>query len=174
MDLLIKKFRPYTRLSTPVFSLANTNSYARLVDLYDGDTITVVLPIAENNYYKFACRVNGIDTPELRSTDPQAKALGIKARDRMIELCIGRKVPEGDEKSKKQWIKEQLTTAVQLVYVECEGMDKYGRVLLKVRKSKEDPMSFGDILLHEGLAYEYGGGTKLTEEDQIKTLYQEL
>jgi len=173
MDALLKKFKPYTRLSTPAFSLASTQCYARLVDLYDGDTITVVLPLGDS-YYKFSCRINGIDTPELRSADPEAKALGIKARNRLVNLCTALKVPDGDDASQKKWIKDELTKHVHLVYVECDGMDKYGRVLLNVRKTHEDPMGFGDILLHEGLAYEYGGGTKLTEDEQVKTLYKEL
>ena len=51
----------YNYNTTKTFSLKNTECYARVVQIYDGDTITAVIPLFDN-FYKFSIRLNGIDT----------------------------------------------------------------------------------------------------------------
>ena len=44
--------------------------YCKVVSVYDGDTIKVVFPIIGSGsmkLYKWNCRINGVDTPELRT-----------------------------------------------------------------------------------------------------------
>ena len=54
--------------STPELSITGLKTYGRVVDIYDGDTIKIILP-AFGSYYKFTTRLNYIDTCEIRSKD---------------------------------------------------------------------------------------------------------
>lgn len=76
------------------------------------------------------------------------------ARDRLFGLLTGARVDTiGWRKSDFDKYFENNYTTVQL---NCNEMDKYGRVLA-------DVSNFSDILIREKLAYRYDGGTKLTE-----------
>lgn len=59
MELELEK---YTFDNTDEFSLDNYITLARVVDIYDGDTCTCIIPLY-NNYYKYHIRLNEIDTP---------------------------------------------------------------------------------------------------------------
>lgn len=157
-------FRQYGG-STPELSVNGLKTYGRLVDVYDGDTVKVVLR-AFDSYYKFTMRLNGIDTCEMKSKDKVLQENGIKARDRLFELITDKKVISKND------IKTILDTDVYLVWVECCAKDKYGRVLANIYKDKDATKSVSDILLDEKLAYKYEGKTKLSDED-IKS-YLEL
>ena len=146
--------------STPELSVNGLKSYGRLIDIYDGDTIKVILP-AFNSYYKFTIRLNGIDTCEIRSKDKILQENAVKARDRVFELLTDNKV------NTKSDIKKLLESEVHLVWVDCITKDKYGRVLANIYKNNTTTKSISDILLEEKLAYKYEGKTKLTE-DNIK------
>ena len=60
----------YNINNTPKFSLSllfkDELVKARVVNIYDGDTITCILPI-NNKYYNFKIRLAGIDTCEIKS-----------------------------------------------------------------------------------------------------------
>lgn len=152
-------FRQYGG-STPELSINGLKSYGRLIDIYDGDTIKVILPTFDS-YYKFTIRLNGIDTCEIRSKDKVLQDNAVKARDRLFELFTNNKV------NTKNDIKDILESDVYLVWVDCLNKDKYGRVLANIYKDKDTTKSVSDILLEEKLAYKYEGKTKLTE-DNIK------
>jgi hypothetical protein len=49
---------------TPEFSLCNLTLQGKVVECYDADTCKIALPL-HNSFYKFTCRLNGIDTPEM-------------------------------------------------------------------------------------------------------------
>ena len=68
---LIENFEKYD-ISTPYFSLQDVNTYGRLVDIYDGDTVKVILPVMDR-YFKFDVRLNGIDTCEIKSHNIENK-----------------------------------------------------------------------------------------------------
>ena len=146
--------------STPELSINGLKSYGRLIDIYDGDTIKVILPTFDS-YYKFTIRLNGIDTCEIRSKDKVLQDNALKARDRLFELLTNNKV------NNKNDIKNILESDVHLVWVECCNKDKYGRILANIYKNKDTEKSVSEILLEEKLAYKYEGKTKLSE-DSIK------
>jgi endonuclease YncB( thermonuclease family) len=73
--------------NTPVFSLDNETHLAKVVDIYDGDTLTCAIFIF-GKFYKFNVRLSGIDTSELQSKNYQ-KAL--QARMRLFDLVTGNK-----------------------------------------------------------------------------------
>ena len=66
----------------PEFSLKNEVKKAKVVSVYDGDTIRVVFPIL-NKLYKWNCRITGVDTPELRTRDELEKKYGYEVRDKL-------------------------------------------------------------------------------------------
>ena len=152
-------FRQYGG-STPELSVNGLKSYGRLIDIYDGDTIKVILPTF-NSYYKFTIRLNGIDTCEIRSKDKVLQDNALKARDRLFELLTNHKI------NTKNDIKKLLESDVHLVWVECCNKDKYGRILANIFKDKDTTKYVSEILLEEKLAYKYEGKTKLSE-DNIK------
>jgi endonuclease YncB( thermonuclease family) len=144
--------------STPSLSINGLKCYGRLIDVYDGDTVKVILPTF-NSYYKFTIRLNGIDTCEIKSKDKILQENGIKARDRVLELLTNNK------KDTKKDIKNLLESEVFLVWVECFDNDKYGRILANIYKDKNETKSISEILLEEKLAYSYEGKKKLSNDD---------
>ena len=55
----------------------------------DGDTIDVTLDLGfDIKLHKQRVRLAGIDTPESRTRNLAEKALGLKAKDRLIEICL--------------------------------------------------------------------------------------
>lgn len=149
---------------TPEFSLLGTKTWARVVYVYDGDSPTIILPLL-GQMYRFATRVYGIDTSEMKSKDVANKERAIKAKYRLIELITGTTSPLPLTASKKE-IKAFFAQSTYLVWVECLEMDKYGRVLIKMKSTPEDSKTFADILIEEKLAYPYFGDTKLSEAQQ--------
>ena len=64
--------------------------HATLERVIDGDTIDVTLDLGfDVRLHKQRVRLAGIDTPESRTRNLEEKALGLKAKDRLIELCCG-------------------------------------------------------------------------------------
>jgi endonuclease YncB( thermonuclease family) len=170
---LFEQFKNYD-ISTPHFSLNGTNTYGRLVDIYDGDTVKIVLPLFESNYFKFDVRLNGIDTCEIKSHNLENKEKGVKAKKRvcdMVEEIYGNYVNVKLETQKE--IKDYLKSIVCIVFVKCYNFDKYGRLLADVYIDYNSltRKSISEILLSEKLAYPYNGGTKLTEEEQLKITF---
>lgn len=165
MALIRNMFRHHGS-NTPFFSLNGLKAYARVIDVYDGDTITIVLDI--NGYFlKFKCRLDGIDTCELRSKHIQNKIIALQARNRLFQLITGKQISSNDD---KKYINEYLDENVCIAWVHCLEFDKYGRVLIDCYSSPDSTKSFSSILLEEKLAYSYQGETKLTDEQQISVL----
>lgn len=125
----------------PRFSLEDHVVQAKIVKVYDGDSITAEFPLPHTHFklvspdYMWTCRIVGIDTPELRSKNMWVREHAYKARDRVRELIMDRRVR-----------------------MELGGFDKYGRVLVSVRDTEDRDVA--DLLIQEGLALSYSGGKK--------------
>lgn len=168
-EQLVNEFKIYD-LATPYFSLNGINTHGRLVDIYDGDTLKIVLPVM-GQYFKFDIRLKGIDTCEIKSHNIENKNKGLEARKRvctMVEEYWGN--CENSKLDTKKEIKDYLKEIVCIVFVKCYEFDKYGRLLADVYidYNNMNRQSISEILLSENLAYSYEGGTKLTEEEQLK------
>jgi endonuclease YncB( thermonuclease family) len=155
-------FRPHGP-KTPPFNLAGVDTFARVVAVHDGDTLTAVIPLAfkssEAGFYRFSVRLEGIDTCEMKASSEVNAGLARRARARLLELvgCC-----EGDPKF--------LESHVCIVRLVCGKFDKYGRLLAKVYArtdhSTTESESFNDRLVSERLACVYQGKTKMTEAQQ--------
>jgi endonuclease YncB( thermonuclease family) len=153
----------YFNNDTPIFTMNGMNTYARVVNVIDGDTLSLVIPLFDK-YFKFSVRIYGIDTCEVHSNDLVIKEKGLKAKYRLIEMLSKKDIKDVLCISRKQII-ELFNNNICIVWIECLEFDKYGRLLGNVffdNKTK----NIADILIDEKLAYRYNGGTKLTEEQQ--------
>ena len=65
---------------------------ATVLDVIDGDTITVQARIWLGQAIETRVRLAGIDTPELRGDCPAERALAVRARDRLAERLSGGQV----------------------------------------------------------------------------------
>jgi endonuclease YncB( thermonuclease family) len=144
-------------ISVPFFTLSGIRAVARLVDVYDGDTVTCIFPILKDNYYKFNLRLKGIDTAELKNSDLIAKKKALEARHFILSSCCDTYNLKQD--CSRHDIQNYLKDNNVFVWVECFDFDKYGRVLANVYK-EPDSMSLSDLLLNCKLAYAYDGGKK--------------
>lgn len=166
----IANFVKYS-IDTPPLSLQGMATWCRVIDIYDGDTLTILLPF-HNIVNKFSVRLNGIDTCEIKSTTEANKAIAVFARNRLVELIIGSSIGSTNQltisQSTRKDIRNILKDDVYVMWVECGGMDKYGRVLVDLYQSPEKRESVSSILLRENLAYIYKGKKKLTDTEQIQ------
>ena len=130
-----------TKENTDLLSFENKEFEAKIVYVYDGDTIHVVFKVF-NDYYRWNCRIIGVDTPELRTKNEKEKEKGYMVRDKV----------------KKHFLNK-------IVKIKCNKFDKYGRLLIDVYLPKNIPDKKNTTLLSEWLiandyAYSYDGGTK--------------
>jgi len=155
-------------LNIPEFNLNGVETYARVYSMYDGDTMSVILPVFDN-YFRFTLRLNGIDTCEMRSKIVQNKKRAIQARNQILQWLLPDKHISLEEPYTRKQIQTLLHERPILVWVKCYVFDKYGRVLADVYLDAEKATkSLSNMLIDEKLAYMYQGGTKLTEEEQTE------
>ena len=123
-----------------LFSLEGQEHRAKVVDVYDGDTIKCVFPI-HDKLYRWNCRLSGVDTPELRTRCLVEKAFGYKVRDYLREKILNK-----------------------MVYLRCGEFDKYGRLLVDILC---DDCLINDWLIQNKYAFAYDGGTKQIWSDYL-------
>jgi endonuclease YncB( thermonuclease family) len=116
--------------NTPKFSLINKFFDVRVVDIYDGDTITCILNIF-NTYYKFIVRLKDIDTCEIKSKNENLKIRAYQARNRLYQL-ITKDNTEIELKLSRNKLREKLNSKIYLVRIFCGDFDKYGRLLAHI------------------------------------------
>jgi endonuclease YncB( thermonuclease family) len=126
-----------------LFTLNGTTHAAKIFRVYDGDSFYMNI-ILHGKLTTFKCRLNKVDTPEMRSQNELEKELARIAKARVRGL-INDKV----------------------VCVTCGEFDKYGRVLVDITLDTGDDL--GNILIKERLAFVYDGGTKRTDWVSLHT-----
>ena len=120
----------------------------------DGDTIDVTIDLGFDLYKKERVRIAGVDTPEKRTRDKEEKVLGIDATN---------------------WMKEKLDAAIKgddelTIRTELKGgMGKYGRLLgwLYIGESN---VSLNEVMITEGYAWSYDGGTKKKDFEELREI----
>ena len=110
----------------------------------DGDTIDVTIDLGFDLYKKERVRIAVVDTPEKRTRDLEEKELGIDATNWMKENLEG--AIDGDD---------ELTIRTELK----GGVGKYGRLLGWLYVGDEE-ISLNELMIQEGYAWAYDGGTK--------------
>ncbi len=162
----INNTQPYKK-----FNLDNLKGKYYVKSVYDGDTITILVPMSISqfefkesdelitddkllinfstdsntkkliSFYEIRIRIYGIDTPEMKPS---------------------KNLPNREEHIKKaHQAKDYLSFMVLNKIIYCEFMqnDKYGRPLAKLYYQNK---SISDIMIENGFAKPYDGGTKDT------------
>ena len=124
---------------TPWLSLNKEIILARVVDVYDGDTITIIFNLS-GTFYKEKCRLANIDTAEIRTKNIEEKKVALETKKFLSNIILDR-----------------------IIYIKCGKWDKFGRLLgylyLQEKDIKKDD-SINNLLLNNGMAYQYSGKTK--------------
>ena len=139
----------------PFFSLNGTECDAKIVSCYDGDTVHAVMEVF-GKLFKFHCRLNGIDTPELKTRNMKEKAHAVTARDALSNMILHK-----------------------IVRLKCKKFDKYGRLLIDIylpdtrddeegvekkvnenENEKEKLLFVNEWMVQNGFAHYYAGKTK--------------
>ena len=120
----------------------------------DGDTIDVTIDLGFDLAKKERVRIAGVDTPEKRTRDLEEKALGLDATAWM-------------KKHLEETIKgeDELTIRTELK----GGMGKYGRLLGWLYVGESD-VSLNEQMITEGYAWEYDGGTKKKDFEELREI----
>jgi endonuclease YncB( thermonuclease family) len=124
-----------TTTNTPKFTLNKYSTWAKVVKVYDGDTIHVVFKYF-GLYYSWNCRIAHVDTPELRTKNSEEKKLGYVVKEKVSELLLNK-----------------------IVYINCFEFDKYGRLLVEVILPNSTE-KLHEWLIRNNYANSYEGGTK--------------
>lgn len=142
----------------PEFNFAGQNFFARVIGLHDGDSLKICLEVG-GKLDKIMTRLEGIDTPEIRSKDPKEKALAIRARDYVAAWAMPDKFKVGGNYTEKELVAALWETPV-IVYIKCGETEKYGRIISKFYKDDIEPHSLNELLKQNGFADSYDGGHK--------------
>ena len=121
-------------------SLTNTEEFTlrgkykvKVIEVYDGDTITVAFK-QSGKYYKKRARLIGINAPEIRTKNKEEKDRGYEAKVRMEELTLNK-----------------LGNAV------FYGFDNFGRILISIDINGD----VSKKMLNERFAIEFQGRVKV-------------
>ena len=125
-----------------------------ITKVLDGDTIDVVIDLGFDLYKKERVRIAGVDTPEKRTRNLEEKELGIDATN---------------------WLKDKLEGAIAgdcdlIIRTELVGgVGKYGRLLgwLYIGDAEQ---SLNEQMIDEGYAWEYDGGTKQKNFEELREI----
>ena len=125
-----------------------------IVKVLDGDTIDVLIDLGFDLFKKERVRIAGVDTPEKRTRDLEEKALGIDATNWLKDKLVG--TLSGDD---------ELSIRTELV----GGVGKYGRLLGWLYVGDAE-ISLNEQMITEGYAWEYDGGTKQKDFEQLREI----
>ena len=124
----------------------------------DGDTIDVTIDLGFDLYKKERVRVAGVDTPGKRTKDEEEKALGYDATHWLEDKLTGAIAGDDD-----------LVIRTELV----GGVGKYGRLLGWLYIGDAE-VSLNEQMIAEGLAWEYDGGTKKKDFEELREIRRKL
>jgi endonuclease YncB( thermonuclease family) len=152
--------------SCPLFSFNGLTTFGKVIDIYDGDTIDIVIT-ANGSLFHFKARLYGYDSPEMKPPKDAAnrdeiKRAAVRAKNRLWELLTGGSA-----------VPVQSDEHTVIFPVACHEFDKYGRLLItvfvpgfdtaKITGERDEwfALSVNQQMITEGHGYPYYGGTKL-------------
>ena len=141
MGCSTSKLNTKTKENTQFLSLNGEKFKAKIVYIYDGDTMHMVFH-SYGKYYRWNCRIMGVDTPELRTKNKIEKQMGYKVKEIVEENFLNR-----------------------IVKIHCYDFDKYGRLLVDIEmpkhvKNPDNNKMYSEWLIQNNYGKSYDGGTK--------------
>lgn len=133
-----------TIMDAPLFSLDGQYYKAKVVSVYDGDTITIIFKY-KFDYVKWKCRLLYVDTPEIKSNCELEKQYAITVRNILRDKILNKTLK-----------------------IRCGGFDKYGRLLIEIFDDN-GISSINHWLITNNYAFEYDGKTKKSWKDYLET-----
>jgi len=136
-----------TNENTELYSLEGRRFRAKVVDVYDGDTITVVFKL-NGSYVKYKVRMYGYDSPEMKPSKKLLNRIDIIANAKYAKLKLSNKILN------------------KTVILQCLDWDKYGRLLATVFLQHSryfvctTDENINNWMVEEGLGKLYFGGKK--------------
>lgn len=112
--------------------------FAKVISVYDGDTLNLSIDLGMGISYNAKCRLEGLDTPELRSKDASERQAAATSKDSLLKLVEG-----------KNLLVKSMTKP-----------DKYGRLLVRIWT--EDGNCVNETMISGGGALPYDGGKKFS------------
>jgi micrococcal nuclease len=110
---------------------------AEVVNVIDGDTLDLLVDLGFNIHHSIRVRLNGVNTPESRTSDIKEKELGLKAKD-----------------FTKDWTVRHPSVYVSTVK---DKKEKFGRILAMVYSDAEKTACLNEDLIGSGYARAYNG-----------------
>ena len=107
---------------------------AQIVNVVDGDTVDAIIDLGFYTSAHQRLRLNGIDTPEMHSSDSSTRERAKLAKEYLAYRVLNREVT-----------------------LESFGQEKYGRFLAEIYVNSE---SINKMLISLGHAKPYSGGKK--------------
>lgn len=137
-----------------LFSLNGIITFAKLVDIYDGDTCTLNI-LHNDELLQMKCRMLGYDSPEMKPLK------SVKDRELIKEKAV----------ISKNKLSSYLTNSNndKVILISAGEFDKYGRLLVTVYNCDDDMCELKDFTFEEsvnylmikgGYGYAYDGGKK--------------
>tara|TARA_R100000008_G_scaffold86663_1_gene80731 strand:- start:6822 stop:7181 length:360 start_codon:yes stop_codon:yes gene_type:complete len=114
---------------------------AKVTKVVDGDTVDALIDCGFSVFTHQRIRLLGINAPESRTRDKKEKKRGLAAKARLKEL-----------------IREGRGRFLVRTFMDKRG--KYGRLLGVLYNPEVSELSFNDMLVSEGHATAYDGGSR--------------
>ena len=127
---------------------------AKVVKVYDGDTITVVFKTGKKDpFYQWSVRMYGYDSPELRPSKKKDYSES-RFKDRNDEVYYA--------KQARDHLAELVLDKLVLLQIIPNEDDKFGRLLCNVfhYPIQNEKNCVNAEMINAGHGYEYFGGTK--------------
>ena len=157
------RLRHATNDSVPMFTFQNQSFLAKVVDVYDGDTCSVVFPF-QGRLVKYRVRCAGYDSPEMKPPKSLANREEVIRKAILARNYFASKVTDCtfslDGSYTKIEMQAILHANTKLVQIECGGWDKYGRLLADFFV---DGCHVNTDMIAQKHGYPYDGGKKLVD-----------
>ena len=132
-----------TEKSVKTFSFKGIESYCKVSNVYDGDTCRVIF-FYKGELTRVTVRLSGIDTPEMKSDNPNEVFLAKNAKEKVSDELLNK-----------------------ISYIKFGKNDKYKRPLVEIFPCEQNNftinsefVSINQILIENDLARAYDGGKK--------------
>lgn len=141
--------------NTNYFNFDGLNVKAKILKIYDGDSFIIGFSF-NNSYIKYKCRLNGLDSPEIKAYDEKLKHDAYMARNKLIKLLTDIEIDDNNTDS-YQKINKKMNNNKKIIDVKLHDFDKYGRILIDIII---DNTIINDTLVDNVYWNKYDGGKK--------------